>query len=198
MKRIIVAVVAAAMMLSATNASAQYVAGGGFVNSTFSGKDNYLDLSLPGFYVGVGYDIAFSSLEGLTFEPGAYFMHFGKKVSSSIAGFVIDEKSYHSNYISIPLDIKYSYEITPVIKVTGYTGPRFNIGLGGNAFKKVEKGGLGLSLFDAQWGFGVSGTYADAVRLSLGYDLGMSKVSKENSDFKMRRNSLHVGVAFLF
>lgn len=197
MKKMIIAAFVAVMMLFSSNVSAQWAVGGGFINSGFSGADNYLNSSLPGFYVGVGYDIAFSRLEGLTFEPGVYYMHFGKKFTSTIAGITIAEKSYHSNYLSVPLNIKYSYEIVPAFKVTGFTGPRFNLGFVGNAFKKIEDGGMGLAIFDAQWGFGVAATYADAIRLSLGYDLGMTKVAR-GSDAKMRRNSFHFGVAFLF
>lgn len=197
MKRIFFAACVSAMMLLGTNAFAEWNAGGGFVQTRFGGADNYFKTDIPGFYFGLSYDFAFSPLEGLTFEPGLYYMHFGKKISYEIGGVVFAEQSYKANYLSLPLHLKYSYEFGPVFKLTAYTGPRFNFGFWGSAFKKKD-GGMGISNFDAQWGVGVAGTFARAIRLGFGYDFGMNKVLKENPEAKVRRNMLYVNLSFLF
>jgi len=210
MKKICIAAFAALGMLFSINANAQLSFGGGFASMSFSGADagtstigaKYADeASLPGFYIGVAYDYAFSSLDGLTVEPGVYFEHFGKTFEGSVAGVTIAEQKAHANYLLIPINIKYSYEIAPDFKVGAYTGPRFNFGFG-SAMKDVDKaadGGMGLKLFNAAWGIGASFTYANAVQLRMGYDWGFNKALKDPyNDSKVRRNEFHIGLAFLF
>ncbi len=195
MKKILTVVLAGAMMLLGTSAFAQYSAGGGFSNLSLSGADaKNWDFSMPGFYAGVNYDVAFSNLEGLTFEPGVYFAHYGKTFGNT----TFTERAYHANYLIVPVNIKYGTEASPDFKIAGYTGPRFNLGFAGNAFDKAR---LGFKNFDAQWGFGIVFTYADAVQLRAGYDLGLTKAIKNNdwgSDLKIRRNDFHIGIGFLF
>ena len=192
MKKIFSVVLVASMMFIGTKTSAQWTAGGGFVSTSFSGKDSQVaDYTLPGFYFGGSYDVAFSTLEGLTVEPGVYFQHFGKTMTYS----TLSERSYHANYFSVPVNIKYAVEAGEDIVVAGYTGPRFNVGFAGNAFDTKR---LGLKNFDAQWGFGTSMTYAKAVELRAGYDLGLTKALKNGDELKVRRNAFHIGVAFLF
>ena len=83
------------------------------------------------------------------------------------------------------------------------TGPRFNVGVGGNMFSKGETY-PGLKLFDAQWGVGVSALVADAVMFRVGYDFGLTRCIKDNSDLiateniKAYRNTLYVGIGFAF
>ena len=85
--------------------------------------------------------------------------------------------------------------------LSGFTGPRFNLGLGGNMFSRGETY-PGLKAHDAQWGFGVAGTYSDAIQLRLGYDFGLTKSIKgvKGADVspKVFRNVLTFGIAFLF
>jgi len=198
MKKFLVAAVAAMMLFSA-NAFAQFGFGGGFTTLKIGGADksDYTaitgDYSLPGFYFGVNYDFAFSTVYGLTVEPGVYFEHYGKTIDS------FSEKSQHANYFKIPLNIKYKYYIDDTIAIGAYTGPRFDFGFG-SAMKKIDKLGLGIKPFDAQWGIGVFFSYSDAVQLRLGYDWGLSKVIGGDvyKDKKLRRNGFHIGINFLF
>lgn len=188
---------AATMLLLGTQAKAQVSVGGGFVNTSFSGPDAgiWSDVSLPGFYFGASYNIAFSALEGLTFEPGVYFQHFGK--TAEFGGFKLENLSFRANYISVPLNLQYALVDTNDIGLGLYTGPRFNFGFIGNAFDKTR---LGFKNVDAQWGVGAALTIAQAVQVRLGYDFGLDKAVKDaewGSNLKVRRNALHVGVAFV-
>jgi hypothetical protein len=58
----------------------KWTAGGGYTSFSLSGADadKVMDGGMPGFYFGVNYDYAFSTIDGLTVEPGLYFMHYGK------------------------------------------------------------------------------------------------------------------------
>ncbi len=197
MKKLTFILAAAAVLMLSTPASAQWGAGFGFSQFTHSGSDKVLDEAIPGFYFGIKYDFNFSTLEGLSFEPGVNIVHYGK--TYSYLGF--GEKEYRANYLSIPLNIKYTVEAGDDFTLSGFTGPRFNLGLGGNMFSRGETY-PGLKAHDAQWGFGVAGTYSDAIQLRLGYDFGLTKSIKgvKGADVspKVFRNVLTFGIAFLF
>ncbi len=204
MKKFFTIVLAASMLLFGTNASAQkWTAGGGYTSFSLSGADadKVMDGSMPGFYFGVNYDYAFSPIEGLTVEPGLYIMHYGKDRTMA---FTVDSKAYRANYIRIPVNLKYSIPFDSNFTFSAFTGPRFNLGIGGNMFSK----GVtypGLKGLDAQWGFGVSAVVVDAIMLRVGYDLGLTKCIKDNgkdheawSDLKVHRNTFYIGVGFAF
>ncbi len=196
MKRFLMIFVAVSLLSAGTDAKAQMSAGGGFVSMNFSGPDSkgWDEVAMPGFYFGVNYDIKFSSLEGLTFEPGIYFQHYGK----TFAPGSFAELSYRANYLSVPLNIKYTFDVARDFSMTGYTGPRFNAGFIGNAFDKTR---LGFKNIDAQWGAGLAMTFADAIQIRVGYDLGLDKAIKDSEwgeNLKIRRNVFHIGIGFLF
>jgi len=200
MKRFLTTVLAASLMLLGTNAFAQqWTAAGGYTMMSFMGQDkpNSLDTSFPGFYFGVNYDYAFSTIDGLTVEPGVYVMHYGKEYE-----FVGASKSYHANYVRVPINIKYRLPIEGDFDLSAFTGPRFNMGIGGNMFSKGETY-MGLKLGDVQWGLGAQATIQDAIMFRLGYDLGLTKCIKDNAthsfdNAKIYRNTMYVGVGFMF
>ena len=176
MKKFLTAILVASMLMVGSKASAQtWTAAGGYTTFSLMGSDvsgSFLEEipAMPGFYFGVNYDYAFSAIDGLTVEPGAYFMHYGKEYSFGPA-----KRSYHANYVRV----------------------------GGNMFSKGETY-PGLKLFDAQWGVGVSALVADAVMFRVGYDFGLTRCIKDNSDLiateniKAYRNTLYVGIGFAF
>ena len=204
MKKFITAIFVASMLMVGSKASAQtWTAAGGYTTFSLMGSDvsgSFLEEipAMPGFYFGVNYDYAFSAIDGLTVEPGAYFMHYGKEYS-----FGPVKRSYHANYVRVPVNIKYRIPMNAGFDLCVLTGPRFNVGVGGNMFSKGETY-PGLKLFDAQWGVGVSALVADAVMFRVGYDFGLTRCIKDNSDLiateniKAYRNTLYVGIGFAF
>lgn len=214
MKKFFTTVFAAALMLVSVNGFAQWTVGGGFANTSFGGGDKdvlesgWEKTSMPGFYFGVSYEIPFTSLEGLAFEPGAYFEHYGRSFRalsanaddpSSLTSALINaasEKSYHLNYIAIPVTVKYTYELASDLSIGAYTGPKFDFGFAGNSFDKSR---LGVKNFDAQWSLGYVINYSDAIQFRMGYNWGLNKDAKGvYDDLKVRRNQFQVGVGFMF
>lgn len=204
MKKFFTIVLAASMLLIGSNASAQqWTAAGGYTSFSLSGSDadKVMDGSMPGFYFGINLDYAFSTIEGLTVEPGLYFVHYGKDFTLP---YNVESNAYRANYFRIPVNLKYTFPFASSVSLTALTGPRFNLGLGGNVFSK----GItypSLKNFDAQWGFGVSATIVDAVTFRAGYDLGLSKCVKNKTkhtdwgdNLKVYRNTFYVGVGFAF
>ncbi|MGN0202329.1 MAG: outer membrane beta-barrel protein [Candidatus Cryptobacteroides sp.] len=206
MKKFSTFLLVASLLLAGGKASAQtWTAAGGFTTFTLSGSDvsgSLLDEipAMPGFYFGASYDYAFSAIDGLTVEPGAYFLHYGKEYSFGPA-----KRSYHANYLSVPVNIKYRIPMNAGFDLCVLTGPRFNLGVGGNMFSKGESY-PGLKLFDAQWGVGASALIADAIMVRLGYDFGLNRCIRDNADLgivsaeniKAFRNTFLVSVGFAF
>lgn len=185
MKKLIVAAIAAVMMLIGTNASAQYTAFFGYAHNGFGGSEAYDDIDFHGIWFGLKYDIAFSSLEGLTFEPGANFVYGNGNA---------DLKAI---WINVPFDIKYTlYDVMPSVSLSAFTGPRVNFGVG-NAFKSPDHDGIDIKNFDMQWGVGAAVSIVDAVQIRLGYDFGIHKVVRDVKD-NIHRNTLLLGVGFMF
>ena len=212
MKKIIVSLIGACMLLVGTGANAQISAsdgiwsfGGGFSGFTLGGMDAEVvkskgfDHMIPGFYFGVNFDYAFSAVDGLTLEPGINIFHYGKAFRFGQAE---DHKSYHANYLQVPVNIKYSIPMDSAFGMALYAGPRLNIGVGGNMFS-AGKTYPGLRPLEAQWGFGVAVAIAQAVALKGEYDVGLTNCLKNNSDLGfddeiVRRNSFSIGVSFMF
>ena len=204
MKKIFAILFAAAALCVSVNASAQsteWRAGLGYASISFNGDDcsPYLkEHNLGGFYFGISKEFYFSNMAGLTFEPGLYFnYHSGKSGNNT------DPKFIKMSYLSVPLNIKYSFEASPELLIGIYTGPALNIGVGGNVYSKdkfvtntdVTDPMHKLTRMAIQWGFGATAAFSEAVQVRVGYALGMSRLVKER---EVHNNTFNVGVAFMF
>lgn len=214
MRKILVSILGAMMLLAVPNSFAQitnidgvWSFGGGFTTLSLSGegaeKAEALGFeTMPGFYFGVMLDYPFSSINGLTLEPGVTISHYGKSFTFGNSSEKKD-KSYHCNYITVPVNLKYTFPAGGSgVGLAVFTGPRLNLGVGGNSF---STGNTYPSIrpIDAQWGIGVGVTIADAVVLRGGYDFGLTKCLKNNKDIGYDdeiayRNSFNIGISFLF
>ncbi|MBP3269386.1 MAG: outer membrane beta-barrel protein [Bacteroidales bacterium] len=212
MKKLFVTLLGALMLLCGPRSFAQlsdidgtWSFGGGFTTFGLGGTDAELMEKLdfpsmiPGFYFGASLDYAFSSVEGLTVEPGVYIAHYGKAFRFGLGE---GNKSYHANYLRVPVDLKYSFSMDAPVGLAVYTGPRINLGVGGNMFS-AGKTYPGLKNLGVQWGFGLALTLQDAIVIRGGYDLGISNCIKNNKDLSIdepivKRNTVTIGVNFLF
>ena len=214
MKKVAIVIVGALMLLSSPKAISQlsnvdgtWSFGGGFTGFSLGGadiqkvRDKGFNSMIPGFYFGASLDYAFSSVDGLTVEPGAYLAHYGKTFKFGTGE--SDHKAYHANYLTIPLNLKYAFPMDDSsFGMAVYTGPRFNIGVGGNMFS-TGKNYPGLKPVDAQWGFGLAVTVAEAIVLRGDYAICLTNSLRDNKDLDfndliIRRNSFFLGVNFLF
>ncbi len=204
MKKILVILLSAVALFTCANASAQsteWRVGLGYASTSFNGDDcsTYLkEHSLGGVYFGVAKEFYFSTLAGLTFEPGVFFYY-----QSGKSGLNTDPKFIKMTYLSVPLNIKYNIEASPEFLLGLYTGPVLNIGTGGNVFSKdkfitntdIADPMHKLTQMNIQWGFGATAAISEAVQIRLGYALGLSRLVKERD---VHNNTFSVGVAFMF
>ena len=196
----------AVALLGATTAYAQqsWSAGVGYSSTTFNGTDCSQFLAkhpLKGFYAGVSHEFYFSALAGLTFEPGLYFHYQSGRNDAEMK-----PKYIKMHYLSIPMDLKYSFNIATGAMGSLFTGPVLNIGLIGNLYDKgtfKEQGGLakdatdlrGLTRANLQWRVGAAVTVAEAVQLRFSYAFGISRLIPEQ---ELHNNALTVGLGLLF
>ena len=202
MKKIKILLLAAAL-LGGTSAFAQqnWNAGVGYAMNSFNGTDCSQFLAkhpLRGFYAGVSHEFYFSALAGLTFEPGAYFYYQSGRNDADMK-----PKYIKMHYLSFPLDIKYTFNITEGAMAAFFTGPVFNVGLFGNLYEKnkfetnkdVNDLMHPLTRVNLQWNLGLAVTIADAVQVRVSYALGISRLIPEQ---EIHNNTLSIGAGLLF
>lgn len=202
--RVILAIAASLLCGQAAFAQINGSVGAGYATTSFSGADcsEFLrNLPLRGFYASVSREFFFSALAGLTFEPGFYYYYQSARNELAVAG-EKGSKFIKMHYISMPFNIKYTVEFAPSLRGSFYTGPALNVGLFGDLYdedKFVTNKSLEptrhLTRVNAQWGFGLGFTVAEAVQLKLGYAVGLSRLIPEQ---EVRPNTFTVGAAFLF
>ena len=205
MKKIkIILLVAALLSGSAAFAQQSWSVGAGYSVTTFNGTDCSQFLAkhpVRGFYAGASHEFYFSALAGLTYEPGLYF-HYQSGRNDANA----KPKYIKMHYLSIPMDLKYSFNFATGLMGSVFTGPVFNVGLIGNLYDRgafSEQGGLtkdvldtrGLTRVNLQWRVGAALTLAEAVQLRFSYAFGISRLIPEQ---EIHNNALTVGLGLLF
>ena len=202
MKKIKILLLAAALLgAQPVFAQQDWTAGVGYAATSFSGVDCSQFLAshhLNGFYAGISHEFYFSALAGLTLEPGLRFYYQSGRNDT-----VAKPKYIKMHYISVPVDVKYSFGLSGSLMGSVFTGPVFNVGVMGNLYEKgifVKTKDLTdptrqLTRVNGQWNFGVAMTFAQAVQLRLGYALGLSRLIPEQD---LHNNTFTVGLGLLF
>lgn len=202
MKKILILLALAALLGGqAANAQAEWNAGMGYTSTRFNGVDcsPFLDSrNMTGFYAGLSHEFYFSALAGLTFEPGLYFYYLSGRNSNDNK-----PKFVKMHYMSLPLDIKYSFELSPSLMASFFAGPVLNVGVAGNLYNKntfvttkdVTDLMHPLTRVNLQWNVGTAVTIATAVQLRISYAMGVSRLVPEQ---EIHNNTFSVGAGFLF
>lgn len=193
----------AAVLLGGTPAFAQqnWNVGVGYAMNSFKGTDCSLFLTkhpVHGFYAGVRHEFYFSALAGLTFEPGFFFYYQSGRNDADLK-----PKYIKMHYLSIPMDIKYTFNITEAAMASFFTGPVVNVGLIGNLYEKNQFETTRdaadpmhpLTRVNLQWCFGAAVTIAEAVQIRISYGLGISRLIPEQ---EIHNNTLTIGAGLLF
>lgn len=226
-KSVRILAVALLAMVSVT-ANAQMGVKVGYVNASTKFKGNgatFSPSSQSGFSAGVNYDIGLP-VSGLSIRPGIDYIYIG---GNSIFSDMIElgddfdgnlRERDHS--ISVPVDLKYAYDITDRINVYGFAGPRFVVGvasvikmsqdgqtgslnlytgharLNGSRAESEDVGAV-LSRFDMQLGIG-AGVSIRPLFIETGYNWGLlNRLHKDLSDgVTMKRGVFFVNVGLLF
>lgn len=136
MKKIFATILAASLMLVATNAFAQLSAGAGYINATETTKytngntQNSTTEALNGFYVGAQYDMPIPAVSGLGVETGVFanFL-FGKNHTDGLWGFGAGTNSISDITLNVPVNATFGFSLAGDTNVFAYAGPTFQFGL---------------------------------------------------------------------
>lgn len=186
---------------TATFAQQNWNIGAGYAMTSFHGPECSEFLAkhpLRGFYAGLSHEFYFSALAGLTFEPGLYFVYQTGRNDADLK-----PKYIKMHTLSVPMDIKYTFNIAVGATAAVFTGPVLNVGLFGNLFDKdvfvtskdVSDPMHRLTRVNLQWNFGLAATIAEAVQLRVSYALGVSRLIPEH---EIHNNAFTVGAGLLF
>lgn len=219
MKKIIIFALAAAMLMGiGTKASAQVSAEAGYLNQAL--RISYSDAlnrtsSLNGTYAGLFYDI--NEGEGLSVRTGLYYAFLTGR-AEVVQGNLWGRLYEHS--LNLPFQIGYSVGFNNGNRGFIYAGPTFTYGLASS----VNAGVLDilqiklsnnykhdyLNRFDVKFGAGLGYELNEMIRINVGYNFGIVnqigdglKGKDENGNavdgkLKLHRNTLNIGVAYLF
>lgn len=204
MKKVLLAIFAAATL--AVSANAQVNVEAGYVNSvqklkksgsTVSGTSN-------GVYVGASYNFAFGKV--ISLSPGVQyeFLTTGDyKVLPLASG------SVQEHYANVPVLLNAGVNIGSNVRIYFYAGPTLSIGIatsksinsgvgdGGNIKKQNLYADDTYKRLDVLLGGGAGVEICRRIRLTAGYDAGLLNRTSLD-DATLRRNRLHVGAAVTF
>jgi len=201
-KKIKIILIAAALLCGASAYAQQdWNASFGYASTAFHGEDCSAFLTshdLRGVYGGVRREFYFSALAGLTFEPGLLFYYQSGRSRTGTS-----PKYIKMHYLSVPLDVKYTFGLSGATTGAFFTGPVLNVGVLGNLYEKgkfetnreVADPMHQLTRVNLQWNIGLALTVADAVQLRACYAMGISRLIPER---ELHNNTLSVGVGLLF
>ena len=206
-----IAIVLAALVLTASPVFAQLIPGAGYVNSTLTSGSS--TDTQNGFYAGASMEMGVSSVKGLSFVPGAYLSYITATGTTS-GDFVIISGSSKSTFtelaINVPAYFKFGLSLSGGARVFAYAGPTAQIGLISQTQTDTKTSGLfsgesssvtnyysgdsGFNRFNIYIGGG-AGFGIGKFAVNVGYDYGLMNVFR-GVDKNANRANLHVGVSF--
>ena len=103
----------------------------GYLNSTYRSKTTGGDITksspMSGFYAGVVQDARI--VAGLSIQPGLYYSYLNSAGKEEIPGFNLS-RSDTEHMLSIPIHLKYTFDIVPIFNIYVFAGPTLSMGLG--------------------------------------------------------------------
>lgn len=215
MKKIFATILAASLMLVATNAFAQLSAGLGYINATETGTytngNTVTDLTpqdYNGLYAGVNFN---ATLAGdLCVVPGVYVSAlFGSKhVDLAGLGLLTGDHKYTEIAVNVPVNVAYNYSLNRDTKLFAYAGPimQFAVsykdaytGTGSNTttfYDRLNGDDKERNAFNLYLGGGIGAQVAN-IQIVIGYDHSLLNIASEDG-YKKGRSAIKLGVGYAF
>ena len=145
---------------------------------------------------------------GIGLQTGLYYEMSYQSVNTSEEDVSI-KSSLSDHTLSIPLRVQWRYEIVPDWSVFVYTGPSFDIGVGGKIKQSGEAFGesasfeesiydkeYGFRRFNMLWGVG-AGVRWKFLQLRIGGDWGLLNINRMDEKVTLSK-PLHVTLSYMF
>lgn len=206
MKKFFTTVLAASLMLIATNASAQLYLGAGYLNSDLVQGNTTTNMN--GGYVGGNFGINLMSQGSidLALVPGAYVTYLGSKDEQTVLGSTTTT-TMNELFVDVPVSFKFNYNLTRDYGLFAYAGPVVRFGL--SSTSKIDNEDINTHLSSKNFedtdyarvqmllGLGVGFELNKQFQFTIGYDLGLNNLyTGDDDDTKWSRNQLRLGVAY--
>lgn len=203
MKKIVILLSAALVLLAGAPAFAQATFGGGYLSTTESWKSGSTSTEsdpMSGFYAGLGFTSPINSLFKLT--SGVYYGFASKSNVTHFLGLTIDNGKQQDHFINIPVFLSLGMDTTAGLHCFIYGGPSLSFAVASKLVSEKKSVDLfeedpDLKRFDVMLGGGVGVELFETFRVTVGYDFGMLDRYNANS-YSVRRNQFTAGVALIF
>ena len=211
MKKLVVVLMMALLMISPANAQVRLGINGGMNLSklTFD-KDVVSSNNRAGFFVGPIFYVDLPFLPGFGFDLAAIYDRKGTTMTA-----VIDDQKYEKKgyvqFLDVPIDINYKISFTRGFAIYGSTGPQFSFNLKQDDFKTIVDQRANYKIKDSNfsWNVGFGMEIIRHFRLGYNYNIALGDWAEVKEDLtetvyqglkndKMKGSSHQVYLVYIF
>lgn len=211
MKKLVVVLMMALLMISPANAQVRLgIKGGMNLSKLTFDKDVVSSNNRAGFFVGPIFYVDLPFLPGFGFDLAAIYDRKGTTMTA-----VIDDQKYEKNgyvqFLDVPIDINYKISFTRGFAIYGSTGPQFSFNLKQDDFKTIVDQRANYKIKDSNfsWNVGFGMEIIRHFRLGYNYNIALGDWAEVKEDLtetvyqglkndKMKGSSHQVYLVYIF
>jgi hypothetical protein len=211
MKKLVVVLMMAMLMISPANAQVRLgIKGGMNLSKLTFDKDVVSSNNRAGFFVGPIFYVDLPFLPGFGFDLAAIYDRKGTTMTA-----VIDDQKYEKKgyvqFLDVPIDINYKISFTRGFAIYGSTGPQFSFNLKQDDFKTIVDQRANYKIKDSNfsWNVGFGMEIIRHFRLGYNYNIALGDWAEVKEDLtetvyqglkndKMKGSSHQVYLVYIF
>jgi hypothetical protein len=211
MKKLVVVLMMALLMISPANAQVRLgIKGGMNLSKLTFDKDVVSSNNRAGFFVGPIFYVDLPFLPGFGFDLAAIYDRKGTTMTA-----VIDDQKYEKKgyvqFLDVPIDVNYKISFTRGFAIYGSTGPQFSFNLKQDDFKTIVDQRANYKIKDSNfsWNVGFGMEIIRHFRLGYNYNIALGDWAEVKEDLtetvyqglkndKMKGSSHQVYLVYIF
>lgn len=211
MKKLVVVLMMAMLMISPANAQVRLgIKGGMNLSKLTFDKDVVSSNNRAGFFVGPIFYVDLPFLPGFGFDLAAIYDRKGTTMTA-----VIDDQKYEKKgyvqFLDVPIDVNYKISFTRGFAIYGSTGPQFSFNLIQDDFKTIVDQRANYKIKDSNfsWNVGFGMEIIRHFRLGYNYNIALGDWAEVKEDLtetvyqglkydKMKGSSHQVYLVYIF
>lgn len=211
MKKLVVVLMMALLMISPANAQVRLgIKGGMNLSKLTFDKDVVSSNNRAGFFVGPIFYVDLPFLPGFGFDLAAIYDRKGTTMTA-----VIDDQKYEKKgyvqFLDVPIDVNYKISFTRGFAIYGSTGPQFSFNLIQDDFKTIVDQRANYKIKDSNfsWNVGFGMEIIRHFRLGYNYNIALGDWAEVKEDLtetvyqglkndKMKGSSHQVYLVYIF
>ncbi len=211
MKKLVVVLMMALLMISPANAQVRLgIKGGMNLSKLTFDKDVVSSNNRAGFFVGPIFYVDLPFLPGFGFDLAAIYDRKGTTMTA-----VIDDQKYEKKgyvqFLDVPIDVNYKISFSRGFAIYGSTGPQFSFNLKQDDFKTIVDQRANYKIKDSNfsWNVGFGMEIIRHFRLGYNYNIALGDWAEVKEDLtetvyqglkndKMKGSSHQVYLVYIF